>query len=85
MVLRTQIDHFARLARERQIPLVTTECWAIVFYNECGLDWGWMKELCCPRRARGRKERMLGRYRHEQLLRAAVPRHVGGRLPAPAR
>ena len=46
MVLRTQIAHFASFARSRDIPLVTTECWAVVFYNECGLDWAWMKELC---------------------------------------
>lgn len=44
--IRTQIEYFASFARSRDIPLVTTECWAVVFYNECGLDWAWMKELC---------------------------------------
>lgn len=45
-ILRERIDYFARCARTQNLPLVTTECWAIVDYKDWPLlDWGWVKEL----------------------------------------
>lgn len=45
-VLKDQIALLADVARERKLPLITTECWANVFYVECELGWDWIKELC---------------------------------------
>jgi hypothetical protein len=45
-LLREGIHTLADAARRQGLPLVTTECWAIVDYKDWPLlDWGWVKEL----------------------------------------
>ena len=45
--LQNQIASMARWSRHADLPLVTTEGWAVVDYLDLqGLDWGWVKELC---------------------------------------
>jgi len=45
-ILRERIDLLARCGRAQNLPLVTTECWAIVDYKDGPLlDWGWVQEL----------------------------------------
>lgn len=40
------IDDLAEWSRATSLPLITTECWAIVDYKDWpGLDWDWVKEL----------------------------------------
>ena len=66
-------------------PLITTECWSLVDYKDWPLlEWDWLKQLCelGVRTAAGTGT--LGRHRHQQLLWAAVCRHVAGcRLASP--
>lgn len=44
-VLKEQIAHLADISREWHRPLITTECWANVFYVESEISWDWIKEL----------------------------------------
>lgn len=45
--LAALIGKMADWSRATGLPLVTTECWAIVNYRDWPLlDWGWVKELC---------------------------------------
>lgn len=45
--LTATIDLAAQWSRGRDLPLVTTECWAVInFKDGPHLDWGWVKELC---------------------------------------
>jgi len=45
--LAKAISDVALWSRKSDLPLVTTECWAIVNYRDWPLlDWGWVKELC---------------------------------------
>jgi hypothetical protein len=45
--LTSLIQNLADWSRATGLPLVTTECWAIVNYKDWPLlDWGWVKELC---------------------------------------
>jgi sugar-binding cellulase-like protein len=40
------IDRCAAWSRATGLPLVTTECWAVIDYKDWpGLDWGWVLEL----------------------------------------
>ncbi len=46
-VLREKVRKTAAESVARRLPLITTECWAIVDYKDWpGLDWGWVKEVC---------------------------------------
>jgi len=46
-LLTQAIDSTAASARQLQIPLITTECWAIVDYKDWPLlKWDWVKDLC---------------------------------------
>jgi hypothetical protein len=41
------IDDFAGISRKIRMPLITTECWAIVDYKDWPLlKWDWVKDLC---------------------------------------
>jgi hypothetical protein len=41
------IGLLGRFSEKTNLPLATTECWAIVNYRDWPrLDWGWVKELC---------------------------------------
>ena len=41
------IDDFAAISRKIHMPLITTECWAIVDYKDWPLlKWDWVKDLC---------------------------------------
>jgi hypothetical protein len=41
------IDEFADVSRKIRMPLITTECWAIVDYKDWPLlKWDWVKDLC---------------------------------------
>ena len=41
------IDRHAAASREVKLPLITTECWAIVDYKDWPLlSWDWVKYLC---------------------------------------
>jgi hypothetical protein len=41
------IDEFADASRKIKMPLITTECWAIVDYKDWPLlKWDWVKDLC---------------------------------------
>jgi hypothetical protein len=41
------IDAFAEVSRKIKMPLITTECWAIVDYKDWPLlKWDWVKDLC---------------------------------------
>ena len=41
------IDEFADVSRKIHMPLITTECWAIVDYKDWPLlKWDWVKDLC---------------------------------------
>lgn len=41
------IDEFADVSRRIRMPLITTECWAIVDYKDWPLlKWDWVKDLC---------------------------------------
>ncbi|WP_345762483.1 cellulase-like family protein [Diaminobutyricibacter sp. McL0608] len=45
--LSNMITDMADWSRWRNLPLVTTESWAIVCWKDGpGLDWGWVRELC---------------------------------------
>lgn len=45
-VLHQQIQRFGRLSRKWKKPLITTECWAIIFYKDSGIGWEWIKDIC---------------------------------------
>lgn len=46
-LLTDKIQVIARQSREINLPLITTECWAIVDYKDWPLlSWDWVKELC---------------------------------------
>lgn len=46
-ILVEKIYSVAALSRELELPLMTTECWAIVNYKDWPLlSWDWVKELC---------------------------------------
>jgi hypothetical protein len=46
-ILRGKIADMAEWSRTSGIPLVTTECWAIVNWKDGEkLDWEWLKTLC---------------------------------------
>jgi len=46
-LLVKKIDQFADLSQKIHLPLITTECWAIVDYKDWPLlKWGWVKDLC---------------------------------------
>lgn len=41
------IDEFGEASRKIRMPLVTTECWAIVDYKDWPLlKWDWVRDLC---------------------------------------
>ncbi len=45
--LSNMITDMADWSRWRNLPLVTSEAWAIVCWKDGpGLDWGWVRELC---------------------------------------
>lgn len=45
--LRELAEEVAALSRHTRLPLMTTECWAVVDYKDWpGLEWDWIKELC---------------------------------------
>ncbi len=45
--LENAIDEFAEVSRKIKMPLITTECWAIVDYKDWPLlKWNWVKDLC---------------------------------------
>ncbi|NEN05414.1 cellulase [Diaminobutyricibacter tongyongensis] len=45
--LSNMITDMADWSRWRNLPLVTTESWAIVCWKDGpGLEWGWVKDLC---------------------------------------
>jgi len=45
--LKRGIDLLAAWGRKSGLPLITTECWAIVDYKDWPLlNWDWIKELC---------------------------------------
>lgn len=49
-ILKQEMDEWRVRASARKIPLVTTEGWATVFYEDTGeppdgRDWGWLKEV----------------------------------------
>jgi len=45
--LRDHILSCAKAFQPHKLPLITTECWAVVDYKDWPLlDWGWVKELC---------------------------------------
>lgn len=45
-LLKTIDDH-AAVSHQMKIPLITTECWAIVDYKDWPLlKWDWVKDLC---------------------------------------
>ncbi|MHA4845039.1 cellulase-like family protein [Flavitalea antarctica] len=46
-LLVDQINLFAAASKDIQMPLISTECWAIVDYKDFpGLNWNWVKDLC---------------------------------------
>jgi len=46
-LLRDHVRSCAEAFRPHRLPLVTTECWAVVDYKDWPtLDWGWVKDLC---------------------------------------
>ncbi len=46
-LLTKKIDLLARTSAAMRMPLITTECWAIVDYKDWPLlKWDWVKELC---------------------------------------
>lgn len=46
-LLTARIDQLARISAQIRMPLVTTECWAIVDYKDWPLlKWDWVKDLC---------------------------------------
>ena len=46
-ILTDEIAKIADWSRASGLPLITTECWAIIHYRDWPmLDWGWVKELC---------------------------------------
>ncbi len=41
------VDVFANVSRRIKMPLITTECWAVVDYKDWPLlKWDWVKDLC---------------------------------------
>lgn len=41
------IDAAAQWSRACGLPVVTTECWALIHYKDWpGLDWEWIKDIC---------------------------------------
>ncbi|WP_164515391.1 cellulase-like family protein [Microbacterium sp. 10M-3C3] len=45
--LRNAITNVAEWSRARALPLITTECWAIVNWKDRDdLPWEWVRELC---------------------------------------
>ncbi len=41
------IEAFAEVSRKIKMPLITTECWAVVDYKDWPLlKWDWVKDLC---------------------------------------
>ena len=45
--LAAVIGRLAEWSRATQLPLVTTEAWAIInFKDHPALDWGWIREIC---------------------------------------
>jgi sugar phosphate isomerase/epimerase len=52
-LLTDKIDRLAAASRATKMPLITTECWAIVDYKDWPLlKWDWVKELCALGAAR---------------------------------
>ena len=46
-LLTDKIAALARAARQAKLPLMTTECWAIVDYKDWPLlPWDWVREVC---------------------------------------
>lgn len=46
-LLSKAIDEFADISRKIRMPLITTECWAIVDYKDWPLlKWDWVRDLC---------------------------------------
>ena len=46
-LLTDKIDRLAAVSRVIGLPLITTECWAIVDYKDWPLlKWDWVKDLC---------------------------------------
>jgi hypothetical protein len=46
-LLVDEINWIGETAKEKNLPLVTTECWALVDYKDWPLlKWDWIKELC---------------------------------------
>jgi hypothetical protein len=46
-MLVKKIDEFAAISAKTHLPLITTECWAIVDYKDWPLlKWDWVKDLC---------------------------------------
>jgi hypothetical protein len=46
-LLMKEIDRLASFSRQRNIPLATTECWAVVDYKDWPLlKWDWVKDIC---------------------------------------
>lgn len=46
-LLETHIDHVVEDSKQLSLPLITTECWALVNYKDWPLlDWEWIKEIC---------------------------------------
>lgn len=46
-LLTAKIAGLADWSRATGLPLVTTECWAIINWKDGpGLEWGWLKEVC---------------------------------------
>lgn len=45
--LARHITNAARWSQTTGLPLITTECWALINYKDWpGLEWTWIKELC---------------------------------------
>lgn len=46
-LLVNQILKMAEVSRQVSMPIVTTECWALIDYKDLeGLHWDWIKDLC---------------------------------------
>ncbi|MFI5013879.1 MAG: cellulase-like family protein [Hyphomicrobiales bacterium] len=45
--LTSLIDRVADWSRATGLPVITTECWALIHYKDWPqLEWGWIKEIC---------------------------------------
>ena len=49
-ILDRRTDYWAGWAEARDLPLVTSECWGPINYDDVpgmgGAEWGWVKEVC---------------------------------------